>query len=249
MIIDRPRDTGRLRQLWQQAFGDPEEFLDAFFRTGFSPDRCRCVYEDDALAAMLYWFDCLFDGQRIAYLYAVATDRSYQKKGCCRALMEDTHRHLRALGYAGCVLVPRSQALFAMYGKLGYTTCGYVSEFVCNAGEAILLRPVNAEEYAALRRQYLPQKGVVQEGAALALLMTYSGFYAGENCLAAAYPENGKLTVCELLGDPAASAGLVAALGYPEGKVRIPGKDTPFAMYRPLTQSAGIPAYFGLALD
>ncbi len=34
-----------LRRLWQQAFGDSDETLDAFFATGFSPDRCHYIAE------------------------------------------------------------------------------------------------------------------------------------------------------------------------------------------------------------
>jgi hypothetical protein len=37
-----------LRKLWQQAFGDSDETLDAFFATGFSPDRCHYLMENDA---------------------------------------------------------------------------------------------------------------------------------------------------------------------------------------------------------
>ena len=67
MIIDAPRkeDIPRLRQLWQQAFGDTDAFLDGFFNTGFSPDRCRCLQADGVLAAALYWFDCDFRGESL----------------------------------------------------------------------------------------------------------------------------------------------------------------------------------------
>ena len=105
------------------------------------------------------------------------------------------------------------------------------------------------EEYAALRRQFLPEGGVVQEGETLALLQTYSAFYTGENVLLAAYVDEGKLTVCELLGSPDAAPSVIAALGHTEGKVRTPGSQTPFAMYRSLTEDPSAPGYFGLALD
>ena len=45
MTIDKPNadQIAGLRQLWKEAFGDEEAFLDDFFGTGFSPDRCRCI--------------------------------------------------------------------------------------------------------------------------------------------------------------------------------------------------------------
>lgn len=249
MIIDTPRNTSQLQALWKQAFGDPEEFIGSFFRTAYSPQRCRCVFKGNTLAAMLYWFDCSWGSKKLAYLYAVATAEDHRGQGLCRALMEDTHRHLKSLGYDGCILVPRTEALFAMYEKLGYTTCSYVQNFTCEAGAPLPLRQISAEEFAALRRQHLPQNGVVQEGSALALLQTYSAFYTGENVLLAMYAEDGKCTVCELLGDPDAAPGIIATLGYGSAKVRTPGCQTPFAMYRSLAEDPAAPSYFGIALD
>ena len=100
MIINQPQSSHipALRQLWKQAFGDPDAFLDGFFETGFSPDRCRCIMLDQQILAALYWFDCTWNGKKIAYLYAVATDLQYRGNGLCRALMENTHLHLKFLG-------------------------------------------------------------------------------------------------------------------------------------------------------
>lgn len=249
MIIDIPRNTDQLRQLWKQAFGDTDAFLDCFFATGYAPHRCRCAYEGDTLAAMLYWFDCAWDGKKLAYLYAVATDTAFRGQGFCRRLIEDTHRHLKALGYDGSILVPRTEDLFPMYEKLGYTTCSYIRNLTCQAGEPIPLKKIDAAEFAALRRQYLPESAVVQEGEALALLQTYSAFYTGDNVLLTMYAEDSKCTVCELLGDAAAAPGVVAALGYGEAKVRTPGSQAPFAMYHSFTENLTAPGYLGIALD
>ena len=249
MIIDMPRNTDQLRRLWKQAFGDTDAFLDCFFQAAYAPHRCRCVYDGDALAAMLYWFDCTWEDKKLAYLYAVATDVAFRGQGFCRRLIEDTHRHLNALGYDGSILVPRTEALFSMYEKLGYTTCSHVREFTCAAGTPVALRQITAEEYAALRRQFLPENAVVQEGKTLALLQTYSAFYTGENVLLAMYVEEGKCTVCELLGDRSAAPGVVAALGYREAKVRTPGHQTPFAMCHSFIDDLTAPGYFGIALD
>lgn len=235
-----------LKKLWKQAFGDTDAFIDTFFSVAYAPDRCAILTRDDRLAAMLYWFDCDFDGKKVAYLYAVATDKAYQGQGYCRRLMEMTHEQLKAQGYSGAVLVP-AKGLFGLYEKLGYRTCSSVTTRTCEAGSPIPLCPVNAEEYAALRRQCLPEKGVVQEGAALALLTETAAFYAGDRFVLAATVEDGTAYVHELLGaaDP---AGITAALGAKTGHIRTPGEDTPFAMY--LSFDGGpAPGYFGLALD
>ena len=113
MIIDKPtsKEIPALRQLWKQAFGDTDAFLDSFFAHGFAFDRCRCVRIDGVLVAALYWFDCRWQGKKVAYLYAVATDMAFRGKRLCRMLMEDTHSHLQEAGYAGAALVPGSREL------------------------------------------------------------------------------------------------------------------------------------------
>lgn len=245
-----PNHIPELRRLWQQAFGDTDAFLDSFFTVAFAPERCRCLYEDGQLAAALYWFDCSYDGQKAAYLYAVATEEAYQSRGLCRALMENTHRHLASLGYDSAILVPGNKELFALYEKLGYRTATTVGEFTCSAGAApAAVRRIDAAEYAILRRQLLPPGGVVQEGAALALLEAQDALYAVENSpLVAA--QNGEELVCsELLGPVEAAPSILAAFGAAYGRFRIPNGSIPFAMHLPLRPNSIPPAYFGLALD
>ena len=77
MTIDLPKpgQIPQLRQLWQEAFGDSDAFLDSFFSLSFAPERCRCVTEENHVTAALYWFDCSCHGGKMAYLYAVATGK------------------------------------------------------------------------------------------------------------------------------------------------------------------------------
>lgn len=251
MRIDRPTPDSvpALRRLWKAAFGDGDEFLDCFFTTAFSPDRCRCLWLEDRLAAGLYWFDISCRGKPMAYLYAVATAPEFRNRGLCRRLMADTHRHLSARGYAGAVLVPEGEALFRMYAGMGYRCCGTVSEFTCAAGDPVSLRSIRREEYARLRRQYLPRGGVVQEEENLTFLERQASFYTGPDFLLTARQEDGALVGLELLGNPAAAPGILGTLGLSQGRFRSPGDGKPFAMFLPLEDDAESPAYFGLAFD
>lgn len=243
MKADYPtrEQTGGLCKLWQEAFHDDDAFLDAFWSTAFSADRCRCITIDGEVAAALYWFDCRCDGAPMAYLYAVATAKKHRGKGLCRTLMEDTHALLKNLGYAGSILVPEEQGLFAMYEGMGYETFGGMDTVACSAAQPVALRKVSPEEYAGLRRQYLPERGAEQEG--LAFLGTFASFYAGSDFILAATEELG----LELLGNTEAIPGILGALEKNTGRFRIPGS-TPFAMYHPLSNTPA-PSYFGLAFD
>ena len=240
----------QLGRLWQQAFGDPAETVDAFFRTGFSPNRCHILWADEKIVSALYWFDCFVDDQKIAYIYAVATDEAYRGRGLAHRLMEETHGILQNRGYLGAILVPGSVQLQAFYEGIGYRAATSVTEFSAAWGnEPQALNVIDPDRYAQLRRQYLPAGGVVQEGETLAYLQTYTKFYAGENFLLAAAREGNTLLAQEFLGDTKAIPGILRALRLPEGRFRIPGSGREFSMFLPLREGCSQPAYFGLALD
>lgn len=252
MTIDKPGvgSLPGLRRLWQQAFGDSTEFIDGFFRTGFSPERCRCVETEGQVAAALYWFDCLWEGRKIAYIYAVATEKDFRGKGVCRALMEDTHRHLQSLGYAGAALVPSEEGLFALYGGLGYRSfCPMKTLDITPGKEKVSVQPISPAQYAELRAERLPRGGIVQGGDTLSFLASYAGFYVGGSGLFCAAQEGDTLYFQEFLGEPEELPGIVAALGAKRAKVRLPGGEKPFAMYRSFTEDGQLPSYLGIALD
>ena len=252
MVTDFPKmhQIPMLRQLWKTAFGDPDAFLDGFFETGFSPSRCRCITDGQQVAAMLYWFDCEYRGQKLAYLYAVATHPEYRNRGLCHRLMENTHALLAEKGYAGALLVPQEESLRTFYGKMGYQNTGNAEEFTAVPGEKpAYLERIVAKKYATLRRQYLPDGGVLQEGESLAFLERTYELYAGKDFLLTAFREDGFLFGAELLGNRAAAPEILKALDCVRGKFRTPGDAMPFAMFLPLAENAVPPTYFGLAFD
>ena len=243
------QEEEHLRRLWKIAFGDPDSFLDLFFSTAYSSDRCRCIWEDSKLAAVLYWFDCSLRDQKLAYIYAVATHPDFRGRGLCRMLMADTHTLLKSKGYAAALLVPQSSGLRKMYAGMGYRDAGGLEEFTCTATEsAVPVRTVRAEEFTALRRGLLPEGSVLQEGAALAFLEKQMQFFAGEDFLMAAWAQEETLHAAEYLGSPEKLPGILSALGFSRGIIRVPG-DSPFAMFHPLEEHALIPQYFGFAFD
>ena len=240
-----------MARLWQEAFGDSFEFIEGFFCTAYSPARCRCVTIGGEVAAVLYWLDTEYDGQRFAYIYAVATKKSHRGKGLCRLLMEDTHTHLQGRGYAGALLVPQTAALREMYAAFGYRSCTTVSETFCAAGDVPAeLHRIDAEEYARLRREFLPRSGVVQEGENLRFLETQVQFFRGPDFLLAAQKaEEDTLFGTELLGSADTAPGILKALGYRQGTFRTPGQKQDFAMFLPLAEGVLPPDYFGIPFD
>lgn len=251
MTVDMPQgyQQASLRGLWKQAFGDSDAFLDGFFATGFAPDRCRCITWNDRVAAALYWFDCTWEGRKLAYIYAVATLEDFQGKGFCRKLMEDTHSHLRELGYAGAVLVPGSRSLFDMYEKMGYRSFSPRLWQEITAGqEKARIRALTPQEYGEKRNSRLPAGGIGQDEVTISYLATFAGFFEGEGCLFCGGGDE-VFVFQEFFGAPEAVPGLLAALEANAGRVPCPGEGPDHAMYYPLTDSEEIPGYFGLALN
>ena len=235
--------------LWQQAFGDSLAFIEGFFRTGFSPDRCRFLERNGRLAAILYWFDCLWDKKKVAYIYAVATDKNFRGQGLCRQLMVEAHRHLQALGYDGAALVPGDAGLFKMYEKLGYRGfCPMERKTVLSGGEPVDVKPVTPGDYAVLAKERMPAGSVVPGAEMLAFFATYGQFYVFDGGCFCAARENDTLYIQKYLGDPAALPGIGAALGVENVQVRLPGGDKPFAMYYSFADGP-LPEYLGIALD
>lgn len=253
MIIDAPLKSQipELRSLWQEAFGDTEEFLDNFERTAFCTKRCRCGMIDGKMAVALYWFDCQYTEQKVAYVYAVATAKKYRGQGLCHQLMKNTHEYLKLLGYEAVILVPGSKELFQFYAGMGYQVFSYMQELYCEAGNGqIKLYEIDKITYARLRRQFLPEGGVIQENENLDFLETQAKVYKGTGFLLAACREQNSLLGVELLGDSSRASDIVQALGFAEGTFRTPGDGRPFAMYYPLGNGKLVaPGYFGLAFD
>ncbi len=244
-------DTNKLWTLWQEAFGDSEEFLQTFWDTAFEPHRCRCILSDTEALAALYIFDCLYKDERIAYIYAVATSKAHRGKGLCHLLMADTHRYLKQKGYTGAVLVPATENLFAFYENMGYKVCSHVSEHETEAGtDTISLTQISSEEYAVLRKDYLGESALIQEGENLRLLETYANFYKGEDFILTAHTEDETLNCIEILGSTEKCAEIIKTLNCKKGKFRTLGKDKPFAMYYSLCEAEhNPPTYLGFAFD
>lgn len=241
------KDRPALTKLWQEAFGDEIAYIDAFFETAWAPERSRVAVIDGEIAGMHFWFDCELDGQKLAYLYAVATDKRFRGRGVATKLMEDGEELLEARGYAGAILSPGSESLFRFYADRGYETVGYRSEERIMAGQPIPIREVDEEEYALLRRTLLPENGVRQEGENLRFLHRFSRFYAGEGFCAAVYGSEAFLP--EYLGDREKIPGMLGALGLSEASVRMSGDDVSNAMGKWFSPADKRRIYLGFVYD
>lgn len=129
-----------LRTLWCEAFGDDECFVNAFFALMRAEDCVHTLSLEGRVIAALYALPCELrhgaDTLRVAYIYAVATDKEYRGRGIMRLLMRRVHEALRAQGYAASLLLPSSASLAAYYGSMGYRVCASRREALSDASAA-----------------------------------------------------------------------------------------------------------------
>ena len=239
-----PKDLPFLQTLWHRAFGDPAEFTDIFFRKGYSPDRCRILYQDDLPVTVAYWFDCLWEDEKCAYLYGIATAPEHRGKGFCRNLLEQLHQELTSLGYAGAVLVPAGESLFSLYGKLGYSSFCPMEKLTVLPGKAIAVKQAPADSY-----DFAPTGSVRHTKNALNFLTSYCKLYEGKCFRFWGAVENTTLYIQEFVGDSAQLPGICAGLGAEKAVCRIYGSGPDYAMYLPLGNNNFRPRYFGIPLD
>ena len=251
MTADYPGfgDIAQLRSLWKKAFGDTDAFLDIFFSTGYSPDRCRFIRQGGIIGTALYWMDLSWDDRKFAYIYAVATDPDCRGQGLCRQLMADTAALLTGRGYAGAILVPQAEGLRAMYAKMGYLPAAPIDQVLCVASVPCPITQINLLDYAARRASLVPEGSLALGREALEFLGELARFYVGDGFLAAVSLEQEHLRILEYLGNRELAPGLVAALGATEATLRTPGQGSAFGMYLPLSQGCPRPEYYPFAFD
>lgn len=243
-----PRHIPGLKRLWMDVFGDTSEYLDLFFSTGYAPENCLLIEDEGDITAALYWLDMDYVSGKLAYIYAVATDPAFRGQGLCRRLLTRTHEILANRGYAGAILVPQGENLFALYEKFGYRTGSGIREFTAAPTQPISLIPLDAQAYAAKRKALLP-KAVHLGERALALLAATAEFYEGDGFVIACARHNGRFFAPEYLGDDAVAGSILAALDCRDGRFRMPGNDIPFTMFLPLKPDAEKPSHLGFAFD
>lgn len=249
MIIDNPspRHIPALRRIWQESFGDTDEFLNDFFEAAFAYDRCWCIFQDQEPVAVVYLFDCGWKDHKVAYLYALAVEKSHRRQGLSRLLLSDVHAKLRQAGYVGAIMEPATESLRQYYGRLGYRSFGgrKTEKFIAQ-DPAVPATELAELAYSLARRKLLPAGGITQEGAFTAMLQKQAVCYGGEGFVAAVSRE--EPFVLEFLGDANKIPGFLKGLHLDRATVRLPG-DSVTSVYLDFSGSGELPAYFGLPMD
>lgn len=110
------------KQLWREAFGDEEAFIDQFLLGYYRSERMMRIEQEGELACMLHLIPFQSVSGPLCYLYGVATARKWQGKGLATRLMQEAMTRIRQEGYHAAFLIPTpgEEWLRAFYGQFGF---------------------------------------------------------------------------------------------------------------------------------
>ena len=123
------QDIPFLKQLWKERFADSEEYIADYFNTLF--DRITVVVKRQAgvpisMVSMLPVTLSTPQGScRGHYIYAAATAKAQEGRGCMSELLEEACRLATARGDCFSCLIPATPRLFSFYQKRLYQTISY----------------------------------------------------------------------------------------------------------------------------
>jgi len=228
-------DEAGLKSLWQAAFGDPLDVIEAFFAALYAPGMAIVWEKDGVIASAIYLLDAgltpLPDGRmlRTSYAYALGTLPNYRGRGIGSAVTRAAIAQSVELGFDLNIICPAEESLFPYYTRLGYTHAFSIAEDeilrsvsdVCINTAKIMSTDFSV--YSQLHREYAPSYGTQYPVNYLHYVeqvckASGGGFYTleidGQVCLAAVSIVEERLFVREFLGGADVTLGVQVLLQH-----------------------------------
>lgn len=118
--VTRPQ----VRKIWKIVFGDPDDYMDVYFRHKYRDEDTLVYVEDGKVVASLQMlrYDFTFCGTEIPviYLSGVSTLPLYRRKGYVRQLLMKSFEEAERRGIPLMLLVPQEEWLLNFYGRYGF---------------------------------------------------------------------------------------------------------------------------------
>lgn len=110
--------------MWKSCFGDPDNYMELYFRDKYRPENTLLYMEGAKAAASLQMlhYRFTFHGAEIPviYLSGVCTLPAYRRKGYTRALLIEGFREAVRREVPLMFLVPQEKWLVGLYAKYGF---------------------------------------------------------------------------------------------------------------------------------
>ena len=133
MAIHLHPDELACKQLWQEAFGDDDDFVDSFLIRYYSRHRALTIEEEGRTVAMLHLLPFDTEFGPTTYIYGVATAESHRHRGLASQLMRQAMALIEERGNAAAFLIPTPgkewlRDFYAGFGLAEETPVTFVSE-------------------------------------------------------------------------------------------------------------------------
>ena len=113
-------DEIAVKALWQEAFGDGDDFVDPFLVRYYSRRRMLAAERGGTLASMLHLLPFASELGRTTYVFGVATAAAFRGRGLATELLRRAETLCRERGDDALVLIPDGEGLREFYARLGY---------------------------------------------------------------------------------------------------------------------------------
>ena len=172
-------DINSLKELWLNNFEDNPKAVDLFFDRIFSPDITFVAKEGDTLVSMVYLLDTMVNGHKTAYLYAAATEKSYQGNGIMTNLVDYALNNSNA---ELCVTLPATASLYSFYKNLGFTpitqkTATFCRKSLENLAKSYPKEEVAVSNYCGIRNRVLKNNFLFWNNKHINYAFDYNSLY------------------------------------------------------------------------
>lgn len=163
----RPDEIDQMKRLWKVCFGDQDAYIDFYYAHGYEAANTFVAAEQERIVSMMTLLPVTMRTEHESwngrYVYAVATDPQYRRRGLMTVLEAYAARTVQAQGDAFLTLVPASLPLFGMYCKIGYHLFSSLSyqklQSGKRAGKALptTVKPLDDTAFLEQRSRFLAQ--------------------------------------------------------------------------------------------
>lgn len=237
----RTEDVPALSALWWECFGDSDGFIERFFAALPAIGGGIAAEVGGELAGAAYAVtaqELILPGcgaQRVGYIYGVGVHERFRGLGLGIAVTQAAAALARGMGAQLIATLPADEGLYTFYERtLGAKRRLYRRRVTVASAEAAALTRLSAGEYLRRREALLAQRAHLRlDEAAIAfeaaILEEYGGgLFAVDGGIAAAYLDNGRAIIPEVLPLSgyervcSCAAALCAKLGATQGELLLP---------------------------
>lgn len=152
------------RSLYESCFPyDSKELVDYYYDSLIKRNEIYIIEENNKIISMIHLNPYLYyvSGKivTIHYLFAIATDNAYRKRGYMKLLLNETIEYLKSINEPFCYLQPEDLNLENIYEKFGFfVLCNYTFDKFSNDSYDVF--PVRDSEFIKLmeKEQYFLSK-------------------------------------------------------------------------------------------